>query len=93
MHIVNLEKGFEINYEMDTCAELKTEASGSIQSAGYPNFNNILSHCFWIISIEPGMKIQLSITDLSLPTSTCDTANVRVFNGGGVLRKVFKVIL
>mgnify|MGYP000018708000 CR=1 FL=1 len=73
--------GFELHYNITVCAELKTDDSGQLRSANYPNFVTSESQCFWIVMIEPGNKIQLSITDLTLASTSCETSYVRVYNG------------
>ncbi|XP_002071743.3 cubilin homolog [Drosophila willistoni] len=71
---------FQLEYRIDGCLGEFRESSGSFSSPNYPNMypNNL--ECYWVIHVEMGQAIELTIDHLDLEESTNCTKDALIIS-------------
>ncbi|CAH1775425.1 unnamed protein product [Owenia fusiformis] len=74
--------GFRLEYVMNGCGGDLTGPTGELSSPNYPNPYPNRRECLWKITVEIGMRVELSIDDFDLEShSECNYDVLEVYGG------------
>ncbi|KAG5881771.1 hypothetical protein JTB14_021141 [Gonioctena quinquepunctata] len=72
---------FSVSYDTHQCGGIKVSQSGYIASPDFPNQPSETFECAWLLKVDEGQTISITITTLELGDD-CEKSFLKIYNGG-----------